>query len=101
MSGPCAESLIDLEPFLSSNGHALVLGGPGSGKTTSALLKAGREIESGLLSVGQHIAFLSFARATVARVAERAAQLLPAASTARIEINTYHGFTWKLLRSHG
>jgi DNA helicase-2/ATP-dependent DNA helicase PcrA len=98
---PSAESLHELEPFFSSSGHALVLGGPGSGKTTSALLKAGREIETELLSPGQQIAFLSFARATVGRVAERAAALLSTMAIARIEINTYHGFAWNLLRSHG
>jgi DNA helicase-2/ATP-dependent DNA helicase PcrA len=95
------DSLAELEPFLGSNDHALVLGGPGSGKTTAALIKAGREIQSDLLSVGQRIAFLSFARATVGRVAERAADLLPTAAISQIEINTYHGFAWKLLRSHG
>src|SRR3972149_2869644 len=98
---PAAEALNDLEPFLSTTSHALVLGGPGSGKTPSALLKGGREIESDSLSSGQNIVFLSFARATVARVAERAAELLSPAAMAQIEINTYHGFAWKLLRSHG
>jgi DNA helicase-2/ATP-dependent DNA helicase PcrA len=100
-ANPSVDSLNELDSFFSSNSHTLVLGGPGSGKTTSALLKAGSEIESGLLAAGQQIAFLSFARATVARVAERALELLPPAAMSRIEINTYHGFAWKLLRSHG
>lgn len=90
-----------LEPFFASRRHAIVLGGPGSGKTTAALLKAGREIESGALNASQRIVFLSFARATVARVAERAASLLSSSTKSNIEINTYHGFAWRLLRSHG
>ncbi|MEX0828049.1 MAG: UvrD-helicase domain-containing protein, partial [Haliea sp.] len=94
-------SLQELDPFVLCRGHVLVLGGPGAGKTTAALLKAGREIDDGLLSPGQKIAFLSFARATVSRVAERASELLNSIATSHIETNTYHGFAWRLLRSHG
>lgn len=67
----------ELTEFLDTQGHALVLGGPGAGKTTAALLKARRESEAGQLTPGQRILFLSFARATVARVTERAAGLIP------------------------
>ena len=58
--------------------HMLVLGGPGSGKTTIALLKAEALIGEQQLKTGQRVLFLSFARATVARVAEQAGKLLPA-----------------------
>lgn len=89
------------EAVLEASGHVLVLGGPGSGKTTIALQKADREINSGRLQPSQRIIFLSFARATVARVAEQAAHLLLASDSKWLEINTYHGFCWSLLRSHG
>jgi DNA helicase-2/ATP-dependent DNA helicase PcrA len=51
--------------------------------------------------MGQKVLFLSFARATIARVAQRARELVKVGSSARLEINTYHGFAWSILRSHG
>lgn len=89
------------QALLATEGNILVLGGPGSGKTTIALLKADREIQTGNLKTGQRILFLSFARATIARVAQQAGKLLTIEGKERLEINTYHGFTWNLLRSHG
>lgn len=89
------------EAILQAPSHLLVLGGPGSGKTTIALQKAEREIASARLRPAQRIIFLSFARATVARVAQQAASMLVGTGTKWLEINTYHGFCWNLLRSHG
>jgi DNA helicase-2/ATP-dependent DNA helicase PcrA len=98
-------SMDDLSPqkqeLLGADGNLLVLGGPGSGKTTIALLKASREIRPGRLAVGQRIIFLSFARATIARVIQRAGKLLEEETSRVLEINTYHGFIWRLIRSHG
>lgn len=81
--------------------HLVVMGGPGSGKTTVALLKAEAFLGRLYLTEYQQVLFLSFARATVARVAEQAGKMLPKLEQARLEVNTYHGFTWNLLRSHG
>ena len=54
---------------LAAEGHQLVVGGPGSGKTTVSILKAAK-IAREKLRPGQRILFLSFARATVSRVFE-------------------------------
>ena len=54
---------------MQADGHLLVTGGPGSGKTTISILKAGHIAEHHLLP-GQKILFMSFARATVSRVVE-------------------------------
>ncbi len=89
------------QKLLETNGHILVLGGPGSGKTTIALLKAKRVIEEGIKN-GQHVLFLSFARATVARLIQQTTVLRISTSIRQhLEINTYHGFTWNILKSHG
>jgi DNA helicase II / ATP-dependent DNA helicase PcrA len=87
------------EALLRTRGHILVLGGPGSGKTYMAARKAEADIRH--LAAAQQVLFLSFARATVARVAEQASNLISGSQRRRLEINTYHGFAWKLLRSHG
>ena len=45
--------------ILEADGHMLIVGGPGAGKTTIALLKAHRIVLSGLRD-GQSVLFLSF-----------------------------------------
>lgn len=86
--------------LLSSGGHLLVLGGPGSGKTTIALIKAAKEIAAGRLEPGQKLLFLSFARATVTRIVQEATLWIPRDARSNIEINTYHGFAWEFIRVH-
>ena len=86
--------------LLATEGNILVRGGAGSGKTTIALAKACADLEAGRLGAGGKALFLSFARATIARVAEQATATIPRELMARIEINTYHGFAWSILKSH-
>ncbi|RFB96546.1 AAA family ATPase [Rhizobium leguminosarum bv. trifolii] len=83
-------------------GHQLVTGGPGSGKTTVSILKAAA-IARESLHPGQHILFLSFARATVSRVMEAIDEEKEIAQVekSRIEVDTYHSFFWRILKTHG
>lgn len=76
-------------------------GGAGSGKTTAALRKAASAIDQGLLYPHSTALFLSFANATIERVAERAGAMLDPSSMRRLEVSTYHGLAWSILRSHG
>lgn len=86
--------------FLACDEHALALGGPGAGKTYVALVKARDEIRSETLKPGQKILFLSFARPTVARIIEKASDLISREDMQWLEVSTYHGFAWTILRSH-
>lgn len=83
-------------------GHLLIRGGPGSGKTTISIVKA-EAIVASALAPGQQVLFLSFARATVARVMEALAEQTKGKAEVRrrIVIDTYHAFFWRLLQTHG
>lgn len=85
--------------ILETAGHTLVTGGPGSGKTTVALLKALHRIETGLEG-GQCVLFLSFSRQAVARIIEVAKKEIPI-DRKFVNIQTYHSFFWEILRTHG
>ncbi len=87
--------------LLGTGGHLLILGGPGSGKTTIALVKAATELAARTLAPGQKILFLSFARATIARVMEQAKLRIPPEHQRELEINTYHGFAWSFIQTFG
>ena len=85
-----------------SNGHLLVTGGPGSGKTTVSILKAANIADQKLRSQ-QKILFLSFARATVSRVVEaiEADGNISREIKSLIEVETYHSLFWSILKTHG
>ena len=86
--------------ILSGKGHMLVVGGPGSGKTTIALLKARRAVLEGLRPE-QSVLFLSFSNAAIRRILESSGEILTTEIARQVEIKTYHSFAWEILRSHG
>jgi DNA helicase II / ATP-dependent DNA helicase PcrA len=94
---------MDLDPsrcaILDAVGHLLIGGGPGSGKTTIALLKAARTLEN--LEPEQRVVFLSFSRAAVRQISDRVAEHLPRAFRDHLEIRTFHAFFLDLVRAHG
>lgn len=87
------------QDFLDADGHLLVLGGPGAGKTTIALLKA-RSLFPTLLP-GQKLLFLSFSRAAVRQVLAGCREILSADERSAIEVKTYHAFCMEFLESQG
>ena len=86
--------------ILDGSGHMLVVGGPGSGKTTIALLKARRAVLE-RLQPEQSVLFLSFSNAAIRRILESGASILTNEIGRQVEIKTYHSFAWDILRSHG
>lgn len=86
--------------ILDGDGHMLVIGGPGSGKTTIALLKARRYVLESL-TAEQSVLFLSFSNAAIRRILESAGGLLTPDIARRVDIKTYHSFAWEVLKSHG
>ncbi len=88
--------------IIAHTGHLLIRGGPGSGKTTISIVKA-ESLVATALNGGQQVLFLSFARATVARVMEALTELTKGKGEVRrrVDIDTYHAFFWRLLKTHG
>ena len=86
---------------LEAEGHLLVIGGPGAGKTTISILKAAKV--AAYLLPGQEVLFLSFARATISRVIEAIENEhdIPKVIKSRINVETYHSFFWRILQTHG
>lgn len=94
-----APNTSDLERLLEAQGHVLVFGGPGSGKTTMALTKALARLQAGLRP-GQTVLFLSFSRAAVTRLAEAGFQGIPREAREKLLLQTFHGFCWSVLGCH-
>lgn len=80
-------------------GHLLVLGGPGSGKTTIALFKA--QARFATLKPGQEVLFLSFSRAAIRQVLLRCKEILTASQRRAVVVQTYHAFCMEMLEAHG
>lgn len=87
------------QAILAQGGHLLVLGGPGSGKTLIALLKAQQRCRT--LKPGQNTLFLSFSRAAVRQILNRCREVLTSAERELIQVKTYHSFCLEVLQSHG
>ncbi|WP_206796266.1 DEAD/DEAH box helicase [Amycolatopsis sp. MtRt-6] len=85
--------------ILDASGHLLIQGGPGSGKTTIALLKAARILAT--LESEQRVLFLSFSRAAVRQIGDRVAEHLPRATRDHLEVRTFHAFFLDFVRAHG
>lgn len=86
--------------ILDGTGHMLVVGGPGSGKTTIALLK-GRRMVLDRLRPEQSVLFLSFSNAAIRRIMESGGDTLTTEVGRQVDVRTYHSFAWDILRSHG
>ncbi len=83
------------------SGNALVLGGPGSGKTTTALLKAKSLI--GKLHPFQKILFLSFSNSAISQIRTTLENFKLSFSKSEkecIDILTYHAFFYEIIMNY-
>ncbi|MGH8995215.1 MAG: UvrD-helicase domain-containing protein [Acidimicrobiales bacterium] len=87
------------QQILDAEGHLLIQGGPGCGKTTIALLKAQRRIE--VLRPEQRVLFLSFSRAAVRQISDRMGDVFDRRSRSHLALRTFHAFFLAVVRSHG
>lgn len=85
--------------IIAQGGSLLVLGGPGSGKTTIALLKAQKRFAN--LKPAQEILFLSFSRAAIRQVLLGCKEILTPSERRAVMVQTYHAFCMNILAAHG
>ncbi len=88
------------QSILKSTDHLLILGGPGSGKTTIGILKARRAVLENL-NPEQTVLFLSFSNSAIRRILASSRTILTPEILSHINIKTYHSFAWDILRSNG
>ena len=78
----------------------LVSGGPGTGKTTVALLAAKHHLESDASPERGRVLFLTFSRAAVNQLVSSSPGVLSDFSD-QIEITTFHALSFRILRTFG
>ena len=87
------------QKILDSAGHLVIVGGPGCGKTSIALLKARKVLDT--LDAEQRVLFLSFSRAAVRQITDRMADVFDRIGRERLEVKTFHASFLEIVRSHG
>jgi DNA helicase-2/ATP-dependent DNA helicase PcrA len=80
------------------DGPAMVLSGPGSGKTTVVTRRIAHLIESG--EDPSSIVAITFTRKASREMAERVAKLVPSGVAKKVWISTFHAFGARVLRAH-
>lgn len=79
----------------------VVLGGAGTGKTTTAAALVRRRLhEAHMAGRSERVLFLSFSKSAVSQILDRSSTVLgPYAD--RVEVTTFHAFAWKLIARWG
>lgn len=79
--------------------RVLILGGPGTGKTTVALLIARRILEDEPNRSTRHVLFLTFSRSATAELTRRAPHILAGDLGGRIDVSTFHSYAVSMLNA--
>lgn len=86
--------------ILTETGNLVVIGGPGTGKTTVALAKAEEFVKHAKPECYQSVLFLSFSNAAVHRIREASRGSIPRHVLRKLTITTFHGLCYSILASH-
>ncbi len=78
----------------------LVAGGPGTGKTTTALWAARSFLEADHDNIPNRVLFLTFSRSAVDQIQKRCPAAL-AGYEDRVEVSTFHAIAYRLIRTFG
>ena len=85
---------------LHSNDKLLVLGGPGAGKTTTALWSARTYLEASSENPAPRALFLTFSRSAVSQIMSRSPGVLVGCAD-RVEVLTFHGLAYRVVKAFG
>lgn len=88
------------QEVLEATENLVVIGRPGSGKTTVALWKAAELIDATPLADHQNVLFLSFSRGAVERIAQASKIELSKHQREHLRIATYHSLCFEILGAH-
>ncbi len=89
-----------VDAVVKSDDKILVLGRPGTGKTTTALWSARTYLETSDEKTAPRILFLTFSRTAVSQIMTRSPGALSGFAD-RIEVLTFHGLAYRLLKGFG
>ena len=88
-----------VDAVVDSDGSILVLGGPGTGKTTTALWSARTFLET-VKETPSRVLFLTFSRSAVSQITSRSPGVLSGFED-RIEVSTFHAIAYRILCAFG
>lgn len=95
----CSQALV-VDFITGQHDKVLVLGGAGTGKTTTALCSARKFLEMQTTGNPSRVLFLTFSRTAVKQITQRSPGVL-AGFQDRIEVMTFHGLSHWLIRAFG
>ena len=78
----------------------MVLGGAGTGKTTTALWAARTFLESPAATSSSRVLFMTFSRSAVSQIISRSPGVISGLEE-RIEVSTFHALAFRLIRAFG
>ena len=89
-----------VDAVVNSDDKTMVLGGPGTGKTTTALWSARTYLEASDRKPAPRVLFLTFSRTAVSQIMTRSPGVLSGFQD-RVEVLTFHGLAYRLLKGIG